>query len=294
MRHNVSPHHTVLGTLDVQIELVVENMVVHGPRQVIVDVEAIRATRCARPERTLDITRSTHGYGNRTIVEKVVLEQIIVVAYGGDAADNEDDVLRGTDVCSCEMALEGVALIVFEQTQTVGVNVCIIVDEERSVQVRGMRRTVEAIDKVPGAGTNTVRCIQVSRRGMERVLGGVMRHGLLETDLVHETLALELDVMELHANIFVSRDEEAEVHWVAWLANVFCHGGGYHLLHSTYFCCASTPNRGPSGCTLTGGYRSSRASLAPAWSVPAQGPSTFGPGPLMDFAAAMNSFVVFQ
>ena len=192
-------------------------MIMHGPGEVVVDMEPI--VSITRPESALDIPRSADGDGYGTVIVERVVEEVVIVADSRDGSNHKGNVLCGGDVGRCEMTLDGIARVVLKETQAVWVDVSRLANVKRGVEVCRVRGAIKAVHEVPLAGPEAVRGVEVGRRGMERILRCVMRHGLLEAELVDEALALVANVMELQTDFPVVGQVEAEIHYTSRKVN---------------------------------------------------------------------------
>lgn len=186
-------------------------MVVHGAGEVIVDLEAI--VLVIGVEGTLNEAGGPDVDGDGTVQPEVVRSHVVVVSGRRYSAEREHDVLGDAGVASARVSLDGVAGIGLEQADAVGSDFSDGAVNIGGVEVGGVGRAVVSVDEGHHLAAKAAEVgVEEHGAGLDWVLAGIMRHGLLHAQLVENPLALEADVEEPDAQVAAVGDEEGEVH----------------------------------------------------------------------------------
>lgn len=195
-RNELILHQTVGSPVHIQVKFVIQDMIMHRPQQIIMNMEAVLGRFVGSPERGLNIPRRSNGDMDGSINIKLIVEQVIVITNGRHTAYNERNVLRDTNINRGSVTLNGVPGIELKKANAARVRVSSLIHVERSVQVSGICGAVKAADELESGLTEAERAIKVGVRGLERVGGGrVVGYGFLEAHLVDEPLSFVLDVV---------------------------------------------------------------------------------------------------
>lgn len=188
----VHEQERVVGAEDVEVGLVVQDVVVHGAGQGVLDLPPEIGVVVGVVGR-LDVARGAYFHADGPVLAEGVAEGVVVVAHGGDGAHREVDVLAHADVAAGAVALHGEVGVVFEEADAVQVGVGGFVDVEGAVEVGGVGGAVVALYELEGIGTEAVVGVKVTRGRLEGVVGGVVSKGFLQAQLIEDTLTLVLD-----------------------------------------------------------------------------------------------------
>ena len=153
--------HGVGGAEDVEVDFEVEDVVVHGAGEGVVDVVAV--VLVLGEVGGLDVAAGFDVDFHGAVDVELVGEHVVVVADSADVADCEDDVFGGAGVSGVCVVLDRVTWVVLEETQTVDMGVCRFFHVEGVVEIGCVCWTVVSFDELERIRTEAVVRIEVAR-----------------------------------------------------------------------------------------------------------------------------------
>lgn len=200
----------VFGSSNVEVDLVVENVVVHRSGKMVVDVVSI--VLVVGKVSRLDITGGADLNAHRSIKVEMVIEHVIVVSNCGDGTNDKVDVLGGGSHVRLGVTGKWISRVVLKETDGVNVRIGSLRLVVGGVQVAGVCWAIVSLEKLKGPWTESVESIEVSSTRLMWVVSSVMGEGLLQSNLVDDALSLVLDVEKTHSSISAESDVEGESH----------------------------------------------------------------------------------
>lgn len=190
---------SVGGTLNIEIGLEGEDVVVHRAGKMGHDF--ITIILVVSVVSSLDVTRGADLDFDGTVKHEDIVEEVVVVADGGDGTDNELNVLGDRGVLAGSVARDGETSILLEHTDGVGIGSGVTILVESGVEERGGIRTIVTLHELVDIRTKTVVAVKEgSTRGL-RISTGVVSNSLLKAEFVEDSLAVIGNIPKSDADV---------------------------------------------------------------------------------------------
>ena len=174
-------------------------------------------------EGRLNVSRGPHDGLDATIEVKDVVESVVVTAISRashvylladsrHAAQGKSNVFGRTDVCRGGVTLDQVTLIGFEESNATAARLAELGSVESGVHAVRVEGNIETRDLRKGVRAETVVCVEIRCPALHWILPCIVGYGLLKSQLINDSLAFVLDVVEAHPRVTRERHEEGKVH----------------------------------------------------------------------------------